>query len=985
MPKFTFNTDNNNGSLSNILTELKSINKSSEYSASALSELLKGSKGVTTSAFNQDAEKFSDSFVSSSLQYYDKSVNLSSDQSEKLTDIVALLKDSWRIMNKQLETFSEGESDQDKEDKEETKKSLDSMDKSLKMISDINAREYRDSAKSDMVRNRMIMRNLTTVLEGIWTNTAVPIFQQLTDGLKNTAIQIYESSKSLTIDSLKSRGLTNVNQNDIEKLMSIVTKTRGQVSLDQLTAASSIGIDAGLMPSQLLSTNVKTSSGDKPLVEMIARFIGLGMEEYLDSDQLSNAVKKGTLDSYIESLLVTRNLHTAGLSKSTISRTESALSRFSFEGDKDPIRAQSRAKAKLGVLYGGQTTQGQEAADKFIEYILRASSMGTDTDKLLSLSALTDDKTARKIIEFNKRPDAGSNQGELLDIILGAAPSMSSKFKNTDLVTKSIIASGMNISEEDLSIMSRFDTNQKFSNDLLSKILDTNESSAEVLATTAAVAEKNGGKQLSMMHKILELPIIGDGLKAYGKLLADPTLGPAASIITAYAGVNAVKVGGGLLRGIGGKLLGGIAGSAGTGALASTTGATVGAAGAGGAGLSALAPIGLGLAGVTMLGSDAFSGSKKSKDWLGNTDMQSTIISGIGGALGGSKGGVGGALKGAAKGALIGSFAGPIGAAIGGAAGTVLGAVGSENISKGLNWFVDGTRDVFSFIDQNQSQYLELLKITGKLIFFDQPLAAFTTIGKMMKFALVEQPFNTFKIIENTLKLAGTWIGVSIKSVIGSTIAGAMNLLDPVISKIPGIGKLWSTAKSSVGTIFDTTEERKNMEVYGKLVGEYALKTVDSAKGTVSGYGDLYNNLSSDLSQVKFTKLDQSKKRLGRVVATSNPTTIIPVSNGTEYSPQQMENNDITSNNLSTYNNKLTESSNKLSTNYYQTSTKQGDSMVNLLKSMSDTLARTQSTLIDIRNNTMNPIMGGVTGGFTTDSSNQGLPSSGAARLLNWQ
>ena len=105
-----------------------------------------------------------------------------------------------------------------------------------------------------------------------------------------------------------------------------------------------------------------------------------------------------------------------------------------------------------------------------------------------------------------------------------------------------------------------------------------------------------------------------------------------------------------------------------------------------------------GFAGAIMMAADAIGGVKKSTEWLGQKDGNTTagkVSAGIGGALGGTGPGLfdkGSAVdkmknigSGAAKGAMIGMMFGPWGALIGGGIGALFAAIGGKNIAKALS------------------------------------------------------------------------------------------------------------------------------------------------------------------------------------------------------------------------------------------------------------------------------------------------------------
>lgn len=118
-----------------------------------------------------------------------------------------------------------------------------------------------------------------------------------------------------------------------------------------------------------------------------------------------------------------------------------------------------------------------------------------------------------------------------------------------------------------------------------------------------------------------------------------------------------------------------------------------------------------GIAGAAMMAADAIGGVKKSTEWLGKKDGNTTagkVASGIGGALGGTGPGLfdkGDAMDkakniagGAMKGAAIGMMFGPLGALIGGGIGAVFSAIGGKNIAKALNWVWKGLKSLFGAI-----------------------------------------------------------------------------------------------------------------------------------------------------------------------------------------------------------------------------------------------------------------------------------------------
>jgi len=122
-------------------------------------------------------------------------------------------------------------------------------------------------------------------------------------------------------------------------------------------------------------------------------------------------------------------------------------------------------------------------------------------------------------------------------------------------------------------------------------------------------------------------------------------------------------------------------------------------AGIGAVGGAAALPIAAGVAGVGLMGYDAYKGVGKAKKWGTNK-----LAAGVGGALGGANGAftVGGTLKGVAKGGALGAAIGSIvpgfGTAIGGAVGAIagglLGFIGGKNISKGLQAVGGGIKKI---------------------------------------------------------------------------------------------------------------------------------------------------------------------------------------------------------------------------------------------------------------------------------------------------
>lgn len=218
------------------------------------------------------------------------------------------------------------------------------------------------------------------------------------------------------------------------------------------------------------------------------------------------------------------------------------------------------------------------------------------------------------------------------------------------------------------------------------------------------------------------------------------------------------------------------------------------------------------LIGVTMMAAGAYTGAKRSKEWIGKDNTEGKVISGVAGALAGKGPGIGekgataGAVaknigKGALKGAAIGMLFGPWGALIGAGVGAVFAAIGGKRIAQFLNWCWEGIKSFFSLIWKGLKKVWEGIKW-----YVDFCMSIWKKVWDGVKYV--------FNIGINNFKKAWEFV----KSIFDSFVNT--------------VNKLWNSVKS----FFGFGEEEKLADEFDKTSQENKKEISEKSKQHKSDY-----------------------------------------------------------------------------------------------------------------------------------------------------
>jgi hypothetical protein len=716
---------------------------------------------------------------------------------------------------------------------------------------------------SDVVRSqpsalRGLGDSIGSTLKGIYANTMYPIFKDLASGVLQNAIEVRHMVKDTYRDSMNKKGFGSIDEKSIEKYVKYVQQSSNRtIKNESINSSMDTLINANLSPDEAINMNYNVKGRKINLAKFMAQLNDIGLA--IDQDEFEYALANDKMEDWIERQGARQNVRSS-VSESTRMRNEDFVNKYQFRDDPSGnIRAKMQTENLLVGATKGRSAQEQEALFQYLDTFNNIK----DVDQLHQLGVLGG-KNGGKLLQMLTQPGGvEKNRDEYMKVLIDALPEIQSKFKDLNPITREELAKGLGISSEDINAIARARINTQGI-----KGLNDTGAGLDVIDKTAENNDKKHQSELArgIGNWIDKNDLLRGAVDNLANVMTDPTYGPFVSYLGAIGISGGIKglftKGASIFGGIWKSVLGKGAVSAAT--KAATTGAST-AATTGGGGLlglitrnPAVASKALGGAGgLALAGYDAYKGVKNAKEYTGRDDTQAKISSGIGGFLGGGDGGVKGALGGMAKGAMIGSMFGPVGTAIGAAAGGVLGAVGGKKISKFLDGSIDYFKDTSAWVSKNFNAIVENLGAIGKWMFVDLGGAYLKTLLAEGKYLFVEAPYNTFKMASNLILSAGDSLMIGMKTAGGFIIKGIMNILDPIASRLPGVSKLWSAAKSGVDKAFDTTEDKKRRDQRLSEVREYGKKQIDSQ---VAVFDPIKDAITNRPTLKKYQALNENEK-----------------------------------------------------------------------------------------------------------------------------
>ena len=713
--------------------------------------------------------------------------------------------------------------------------------------------------------------SIGSTLKGIYANTMYPIFKDLAAGVLQNAIEVRQMVKDTYRDSMNKKGFGSIDENSIEKYVKYVQQSSNRtIKTESINSSMDTLINANLSPDEAINMNYNVKGRKINLAKFMAQLNDIGLA--IDQDEFEYALANDKMEDWIERQGARQNVRSS-VSESTRMRNEDFVNKYQFRDDPSGnIRAKMQTENLLVGATKGRSEVEQEALFQYLDTFNNIK----DVDQLHQLGLLGGKNGDKLLQMLTQSGGVEKNRDEYMKVLIEALPEIQSKFKDLNPITREELAKGLGISSEDINAIVRAKINTQGI-----KGLNDTGAGLDVIDKTAENNDKKHQSELArgIGNWIDKNDLLRGAVDNLANVMTDPTYGPFVSYLGAIGISGGIKglfsKGASIFGGIWKSVLGKGAVSAVTGAA--TTGASTAAA-TGGGGLLGLVTRNLGVAskvlggagGLALAGYDAYKGVKNAKEYTGRDDKQAKISAGIGGFLGGGDGGLKGALGGAAKGAMIGSMFGPIGTGIGAAAGGALGAIGGKKISKFIDGSVDYFKDTSAWVSKNFDAIVENLGAIGKWIFIDLGGAYLKTLLAEGKYLFVEAPYNTFKMASNLILSAGDSLMIGMKTAGGFIIKGIMNILDPIASRLPGVGKLWSIAKSGVDKTFDTTEDIKRRDQRLAEVAKYGKKQLDSQVAVLDPIKDAFNN-RPELK--KFQSLNENEKSAYKRDQASLPST----------------------------------------------------------------------------------------------------------------